>query len=104
MNKEQLEKEHAHVKEVLAEENDFVNSKEFYELPEMLRNLHTIKKSALETYIKALSIELWGVDNTKVDITSLLFAGLLGAAFSPTSFNNSIPPMPPSPTEEKTQE
>ena len=35
MDKKQLEKEHEHVKEVLAEENDFINSEEYYKLPEM---------------------------------------------------------------------
>ena len=89
MNREQLEKEHAHVKEVLAEENDFINSKEYYEQSDVLKNLHTAKKSALETYLKTLSIELWGLETAKLDISSMMWAGLLGAAFSPPSLGSS---------------
>ena len=94
MNKKQLEKEHAHVKEVLAEENDFINSEEYYKLPEMKKRIHTIKKSSLETYLKALSIELWGGDEATLDISSLMFAGLLSAALSPTSFGPNLPSVP----------
>lgn len=89
MNREELEKEHAHVKEVLAQENDFINSKEYFEQSDIVKNLHTVKKSALETYLKALSIELWGLDTAKFDLSSLMWAGLLGAAFSPSSLGSS---------------
>lgn len=94
MNKEQLEQEHAHVKEVLAEENDFVNSEEFYRLSEMQKRIHTIKKSSLETYLKALSIELWGGNEANIDISSLMWAGLFGAALAPSSFGTSLPSKP----------
>lgn len=94
MNREELEKEHTHVKEVLAEENDFVNSEEFYKLPDTKKRIHTVKKSALETYLKVLSIELWGSDNENVDFSSLMWAGLLGAAFMPPSFGSSITSVP----------
>ena len=92
MNRKQLEKEHAHVKEVLAEENDFVNSKEFFGLTDVMRNLHTVKKSALETYLKVLSIELWGSDTARIDMSSMLFAGLISSALSPSSFGGSAIP------------
>lgn len=91
MNKEQTEQEHAHVKEVLAEENDFINSEDYYKLPEVKKRIHTIKKSSLETYLKALSIELWGGDDTNIDLSSLMWAGLIGAAFTPPSFGQSTP-------------
>lgn len=91
MNREQLEQEHAHVKEVLAEENDFINSKEYFEQSDIVKNLHTVKKSSLEAYLKALSIELWGLDTAKMDLSSLMWAGLLGAALSPSSFGSSTP-------------
>ena len=96
MDKKQLEKEHEHVKEVLAEENDFINSEEYYKLPEMKKRIHTIKKSSLETYLKALSIELWGGDEANIDISSLMWAGLLGAALAPSAFGPSIPNVPTS--------
>ena len=96
MNKEQLEKEHAHVKEVLAEENDFINSEEFYKLPEMKKRIHSVKKSSLETYLKALSIELWGGDEANIDISSLMFAGLISAALTPSSFSPNLPSVPTS--------
>ena len=99
MNREQLEKEHAHVKEVLAEVNDFINSEEFFALPELKKRIHNIKKSSLETYLKVLSIELWGSDNESIDMSSLMWAGLLGAMFTPSSFGSSLPSVPSS--EEK---
>ena len=99
MNKEQLEQEHARVKEVLAAENDFINSEEFYKLPETRKRIHTIKKSSLETYLKALSLELWGGDDANLDVSSLMWAGLLGAALTPPSFGSSLPSIPAS--EEK---
>ncbi|MBR0166134.1 MAG: hypothetical protein IJQ13_04570 [Prevotella sp.] len=92
MNKKQLEKEHAHVKEVLAEENDFINSKEYFELSDMMRNLHTVKKSALETYLKVLSIELWGKDTSRIDMSSMLLAGLISSVLSPSNFGGSAIP------------
>ena len=101
MNKEQLEQEHAHVKEVLAEECDFINSEEYYKLLETAKRIHAVKKSSLETYLKALSIELWGGDNASIDMSSLMWAGLLGAALSPSSFGGSSLPSPPPPAESK---
>ena len=91
MNKEQLEQEHAHVKEVLAEENDFINSEEYYKLTETKKRIHSVKKASLETYLKALSIELWGGENANVDMSSLMWTGLLGAALTPSSFSPSFP-------------
>ena len=91
MNKEQLEQEHAHVKEVLAEENDFINSEEYYKLPETKKRIHNVKKTSLETYLKAISVELWGGDNGSVDMSSLMWAGLIGAALTPPSFSNNLP-------------
>lgn len=99
MNKEQLEQEHAHVKEVLAEENDFINSEEFYKLPETKKRIHNVKKSSLETYLKALSIELWGGDDSNIDFSSLMWAGLLGAALTPPAFSTPLPKI--SSTEEQ---
>ena len=98
MNREQLEQEHAHVKDVLAEENDFINSEDFYKLPETKKRLHNVKKSSLETYLKALSIELWGDEDCNIDMSSLLWAGLLGAVFTPPAFSK---PLPDSPTAEE---
>ncbi len=98
MNREQLEKEHAHVKAVLVEENDFINSEEFYKLPEMKKSIHNVKKSSLETYLKALSIELWGGEDDNIDISSLMWAGLLGAAFTTPAFSK---PLPSTPTSEE---
>lgn len=96
MNREQLEKEHAHVKEVLAEVNDFINSEEYYRLTEAQKRIHAIKKSSLETYLKVLSIELWGSDNENIDTSSLMWASLIGAMFLPPSFGNNPPSVPPS--------
>ena len=91
MNKEQLEQEHAHVKEVLAEENDFINSEEYYKLYEIKKRIHSVKKSSLETYLKVLSIELWGDDDGSIDLSPLMWASLFSAAIMPPSFGSSIP-------------
>lgn len=79
MNKEQLEKDVESAKKALADVTDFVNSKEYYELPETEQALYTLRKSSLETYIKTLCTELWG-GTVKIDMSSLMWTGLLGNA------------------------
>ena len=88
MDKEKLEQEHAHVKEVLDETSSFISSEKFYLLPFHKRQLLTVRKAALETYLKTLSLELWGSETDSVDLSQLMMAGL-ATAFSPT-----FPPVP----------
>lgn len=83
MEKERLELEHAHVKEVLAEINDFISSDGFYGLPYPKRQLFSVRKVALEIYLKTLSVELWGEDYETVDLTQLMMAGLATAFPAP---------------------
>ena len=85
MEKEELEVEHAHIKKMLEDVNWFVNSKGFYSLPYQKKQLMTVKKAALETYLKTLSIELWGEETETVDLSQLMMAGIA------TAFNPSIP-------------
>lgn len=87
MNKKELEQEHAHVKEVLAEVNNFINSAEFYKLPESKKRIHNIKKSSLETYLKVLSVELWGKDDENTDLSPLMWASLFAAALTPPTYS-----------------
>ena len=91
MNKEQLEKDVESAKKALADVTDFVNSKEFYELPENKKNLHQVRKSSLETYIKTLCTELWGGEDVKIDMSSFLWAGLLGNMFTGNGLFASMP-------------
>lgn len=79
---------------MLQEVSDFINSEEYYKLPETKKRIYNVKKSSLETYLKALSVELWGGDDANIDISSLMWAGLLGAAFAPPSFGSSLPSAP----------
>lgn len=79
MEKKELEAEHAHVKKVLEDVNWFVNSKGFYELSYQKRQIYTAKKAALETYLKALSLELWGGETEVMDLTQLIMASMLSA-------------------------
>ena len=91
MEKEKIELEHAHVKEVLGETSDFISSERFYSLPFGKQRLLTVRKVALETYLKTLSIELWGRETETVDLSQLMIAGL-ATAFNPT-FPDVIPPV-----------
>ena len=94
MNKKQLEQEHAHVKKVLAEINNFINSEDYYNLPDKRKTIYNVKKSALETYLKALSTELWDENNGSMDLSALMWTSLLGAAFAPSSFGSKLPSAP----------
>lgn len=84
MEREELEKEHAHVKGVLAEVSESINSEGFYSLPYQKRQLQSVKKAALETYLKVLSVELWGEGTELVDMSQLVMASL--ATTFPTPF------------------
>lgn len=77
MDRESLLKDHAQLLERLIEEIKFINSEEFYRLPNDSRKLHEMKRASIETYIKTISIELWGA-NESIDITSILMASIFG--------------------------
>lgn len=81
MDRESLLKDHAQLLERLIEEIKFINSEEFYRLPNDSRKLHEMKRASIETYIKTISIELWGT-NESIDITSILMASLFGGIFN----------------------
>ena len=77
MDRESLLKDHDQLLERLIEEIKFINSEEFYRLPNDSRKLHEMKRASIETYIKTISIELWGA-NESIDITSILMASIFG--------------------------
>ena len=77
MDRESLLKDHAQLLERLIEEIKFINSEEFYRLPNDSRKLHEMKRASIETYFKTISIELWGA-NESIDITSILMASIFG--------------------------
>lgn len=81
MDRESLLKDHAQLLERLIDEIKFINSEEFYRLPNDSRKLHEMKRESIETYIKTISIELWGA-NESIDITSILMASIFGGMFN----------------------
>ena len=72
MNKEKLEKEHAELKERLAELVDFINSKEFFELNDVEKQIVSTQRSGMEIYVSALGLRLWGENARDASFPSML--------------------------------
>lgn len=81
-NDKKLKLEHSEVKVRLAELVDFINSEEYYKLNDREKVVLSMQRSGMETYIKALSIRLWG--NEEVPSYSMLMGSLLASMMVPT--------------------
>lgn len=85
MNREKLEKEQAELKARLAELVDFINSEEYYKLPEKEKNLIATQRSGMEVYMSAVSIRLWGSNRDRQITPSSLFGLLTSMILLPNS-------------------
>ena len=72
MNNEKLEREHAQLKESLAELVDFINSEEYYRQSDVEKQLIATQRTGMETYLNALSLRLWGDTTCSSSISSIL--------------------------------
>lgn len=85
MEKTKLLQEHKMLKGHLAEIIDYINSEEFFNADLSKKTLAITKRSSLETYVNALSCELWGNDSMQVPnnaFSSILPTALLSMMFS----------------------
>ena len=82
MERDELKREHGHVKSVLSAVSDFISSDGYYALPYHKRQLYAARKASLETYLNTLSVELWGGEAETVDVSSLMLAMMSPALFS----------------------
>ena len=93
MNKEKLEKEHAELKARLAELVDFINSEEYYKLPEREKTLVTTQRSGMEVYLNALSVRLWGESEcasiSPSSLLPLLMTTILTPSYGTSSYGSS---------------
>ena len=85
MNKEKLTTQHAQLKEQLAELTDFINSEEYYKLPDQEKNVISAQRTGMEIALSSMSVRLWG-DKTNTSFNPSMF-GLLSLMFS-NSFNS----------------
>lgn len=100
MNKETLSKQHAQLKEQLADITDFINSEEYYKLTDHEKNLIATQRTGMEVALSAMSFRLWG-DKTRPSFNHSMF-GLLSLMFG-NPFNSPTPSFPPiEPTEPTT--
>lgn len=99
MNREKMEQEHAQLKERLRELTDFINSEEYYKLSETEKQLIAAQRSGMEVYINALSIRLWGKDNTNGAFSPSLLGLVTSMLFAP-SFGSPLPKAPEIPAED----
>lgn len=89
---EQLSRDHAALKAQLAELTDFINSEDFFALPDNEKSLVTTQRTGMEMALSAMSVRLWGGKTAAPFNPSML--GLLTLMMSsPTSSPSySFPP------------
>lgn len=106
MDKEKLLKEHAQLKEQLAELTDFINSEGYYQLPENEKSLISSQRAGMEMTINAMSVRLWGLKTTFGPDLSMMSLLSMMLARPMTGATYSMPDLPLKKDEEgeKTEE
>ena len=94
MNKEKLSKQHAELKEQLAELVDFINSEEYYGLSDSKKQLIATQLVGMEITINAMSVRLWGNQTTPSSWSPLMMS-MLGMLMTPSSFGTPSAPSTP---------
>lgn len=107
MEKEKLLKEHAQLKEQLAELTDFINSEGYYQLPENEKSLIANQRAGMEMTINAMSVRLWGMKTAfgpDLSMMSLLGMMLARPTGGYSNANYSMPDLPLKEEETKKEE